>query len=187
MFESLKIIALAVASAVVYGIVHDQFTARICVEYFTVGHPPVFQTQSPTLLALGWGVIATWWVGVILGIPAALLARFGSKPKISARQLIRPIGFLFAIAGTGAVTVGTIAYVLARNGTLFLMGPIAQRVPEAKHAAFIADSGAHLASYGVGFIGGIVLCIWIWRERRMAALHEPQRSEMTKPQRGETC
>jgi hypothetical protein len=33
---------------VVYGIVHDQVTARVCVEYFTVGHPPVFQTNSDT-------------------------------------------------------------------------------------------------------------------------------------------
>jgi len=174
MFEFLKIIALAVAAAVLYGVIHDQFTARICVEYFTIGHPPMFATESPTLLALGWGVIATWWVGVILGIPAAWLARVGSKPKISAARLIRPIAFLLAIMATGAATVGSVAYVLAGNGTLVLTGPIAQRVPEAKHAAFIADGGAHLASYGIGFLGGVVLCLWIWRERRLAAWHERQ-------------
>jgi len=70
--EMVKIVLLCIVSAVVYGILHDQVTARACVEYFTIGHPPVFKTDSPTLLALGWGVIATWWVGLLLGIPAAL-------------------------------------------------------------------------------------------------------------------
>ncbi len=57
--EELKIIILCLGAAVGYGIAHDQVTARVCVEYFTVGHPPVFQTDSPMLLGLGWGVLAT--------------------------------------------------------------------------------------------------------------------------------
>ncbi len=38
---------------------HDHVTVRICVEYFTVFHPPVFATDSTTRLGLGWEVIAT--------------------------------------------------------------------------------------------------------------------------------
>ena len=53
-----RIVLLSIASAIGYGILHDQVTARVCVEYFTIGHPPVFSTDSPTLLALGWGTIA---------------------------------------------------------------------------------------------------------------------------------
>jgi len=67
MVEHFKIILLCLAAALVYRILHDQITARVCVEYFTVFHPPIFATHSPTLLALGWGVIATWWVGLLLG------------------------------------------------------------------------------------------------------------------------
>ncbi|MGB7665981.1 MAG: hypothetical protein WBL66_01850, partial [Candidatus Acidiferrales bacterium] len=51
--ESLKIIALAVAAAIAYGIVHDQVTIRVCPEYFTVAHPHIFRTGSLTLIALG--------------------------------------------------------------------------------------------------------------------------------------
>ena len=61
--QSLKIILLCMASAVIYGICHDQVTTRVCVEYFTVGHAPIFHTESPTLLAFAWGTTATWWVG----------------------------------------------------------------------------------------------------------------------------
>jgi hypothetical protein len=67
-------------------ILHDQITARVCVEYFTVFHPPVFNTQSPTLLACGWGVIATWWVGLFLGLFLAVAARIGPRPKLSVRK-----------------------------------------------------------------------------------------------------
>jgi hypothetical protein len=37
--QAIAIILLSIASAVGYGIVHDQITARICIEYFTIGHP----------------------------------------------------------------------------------------------------------------------------------------------------
>src|SRR5260370_34486909 len=88
------IVGLCLLAAVVYGIRHDQITARICVEYFTVGHTRVFDTESPTLLGLCWGVIATWWVGFILGIPLAWAARYGKKPKRTAASLIRPLSKL---------------------------------------------------------------------------------------------
>ena len=74
------IILSSVFASIVYGILHDQVTARVCVEYFTIGHPPVFNTNDPTLLAIGWGIIATWWVGLILGIPLAVAARAGNRP-----------------------------------------------------------------------------------------------------------
>ena len=95
--ESLKIILLCIVASVVYGILHDQVTARVCVEYFTIGHPPIFQTDDPTLLAFGWGVIATWWMGLILSVPAVLASRLGSWPKFDAAHLVRPIGCLLIV------------------------------------------------------------------------------------------
>ena len=46
----ITIVLLSVLTCVTYGVVHDQITARICVEYFTIGHPQVFDTDDPTLL-----------------------------------------------------------------------------------------------------------------------------------------
>ena len=59
-FQSLLIVLMSVAAAIAYGIAHDQVTVRICLEYFTIGHEPVFPTRNPTLLAIGWGIIAGW-------------------------------------------------------------------------------------------------------------------------------
>ncbi len=43
--RSLAIIGMCICSAVIYGLLHDQIIARICVEYFTMGHAPVFDTE----------------------------------------------------------------------------------------------------------------------------------------------
>jgi hypothetical protein len=163
--QFLAIIALSIVAAVVYGILHDQVTARVCVEYFTVGHPPVFPTRSPTLLGIGWGIIATWWVGLLLGVPLAMAARVGAGSKRSAVSLFRPIAVLLVIMAVGALGAGLVAWLLAQSGALTLQGDLASRVPPEKHAAFLADAGAHSASYLIGFIGGMVLVVQVWRSR----------------------
>src|SRR5215469_17942902 len=77
--EFQKIVLLCILAAVVYGIVHDQFTAHICLEYFTVFQPQIFATRLPTLVAIGWGILATGWVGAFLGTLVAVAVRVGSK------------------------------------------------------------------------------------------------------------
>jgi len=141
----------------------------VCVEYFTIGHPPIFQTESPTLLAFGWGLIATWWVGLLLGIPAALVSRFGSWPKYSAQLLLWPVAVLMITMGLISLVAGIAGYWYAEAGGVHLYGSIADRVPQHRHTVFLADLWAHLAAYGAGFVGGIVLCAWILIKRwRMA-------------------
>ncbi|WP_425615267.1 hypothetical protein NA78x_005182 [Anatilimnocola sp. NA78] len=165
--QSLGIVLTCVAAAIAYGIVHDQVTARVCVEYFTIGHPPIFGTEDPTLLGFGWGVIATWWVGLGLGIPLAIVARAGSRPKRSLASLLRPMATLMIVMAVCALTAGIIGWLLARAGAVFLVGEIAERVPADRHEAFLADLWAHSASYLVGFVGGIVVMIVVWRSRKL--------------------
>jgi hypothetical protein len=146
-------------------VIHDQITARICVEYFTIGHPRVVPSVDPTVLACVWGVIATWWVGAILGIPLAVVSRAGCRPPRDMSSLVRPISILFAGTAILAVAAGVVGYVAASNGWVILVGPLAQRVPVEKHVAFIVDLWAHVASYFGGFAGGIFLIVRVWRER----------------------
>jgi hypothetical protein len=163
--ETTKIICLAMLAAIGYGILHDQITARVCVEYFTIGHPPVFHTDDPTLLGLGWGVIATWWVGLPLGMLLAAAARVGSLPKMDARDLLRPVGVLLACCAVLALIAGLVGYVLANRGVISLDPWLAARIPPARHALFLADGFAHMASYGGSFVGGLVLCLWVVMRR----------------------
>jgi len=149
----------------VYGVPHDQVTAQICVKYFTIGHPAVFSTDDPTLLGIGWGIIATWWVGLLLGIPLAMVARAGRRPKRSAGSLVRLLACLLGVMAVSAAVAGYIGWVLASRGIVFLVGPLAQAVPAERHVPFIADLWAHSASYLFRFVGGIVLMVLVWRSR----------------------
>jgi hypothetical protein len=165
MIENLKIILLCVAAAIAYGVAHDQITARVCLEYFTVLHPPVFATQSPTALAFGWGVIATWWVGLFLGLLLALAARAGSRPKQTAAEQLRPIAKLLALMACCALCAGLVGFVLVSRGFLAEPEWITPAFSSCSYRAFVADQCAHTASYASGFFGVIVLCVLQYRKR----------------------
>lgn len=164
--KALAIVGLCVLASVVYGILHDQVTARVCVEYFTIGHPPVFGTEDPTLLGIGWGVIATWWVGLGLGVLLAAAARLGGPPKHTAAALVRPVCCLLVFNGVLALLAGLLGYTLARFGLVHLVGRIAREVPADRHVYFLADLWAHSSSYLFGAVGGLVVIVQTWRSRR---------------------
>ena len=126
-----------------YGILHDQVTTRVCVEYFTIGHPPVFQTEEPAILAIGWGILATWWVGALLSFVVVPSCRLGAWPKVNAAQLIRPIGVLLVVMACASLLAGIAGYFAARADVVRLLGLLAYRVPAAKHHAFLADLWLH--------------------------------------------
>jgi len=167
--QALKIIGACILAAIGYGIVHDQITARICVEYFSVFHPPILGgTQSPTLLAFGWGVIATWWVGVLLGVPLAVVARAGSWPRLTVSDLLPMIRTLLIVMAVCAILAGIAGYFRG------VVPPDMRRVIEPElHRRFLADWWAHSASYASGFLGGIVLWILAFWKRLSASRCQP--------------
>ena len=153
------IVIYCVIACVVYGIVHDQITARICVEYFTIGHPMILPTTDPTTLGVVWGIVATWWVGVMLGVPLATVARFGGWPKRSADSLLKSILILMGVSGVCALAAGVLGNVAADQHWVSLQGELYRRVPEEQHVAFLTALFAHSASYLAGFVGGLVLIV----------------------------
>jgi len=169
-----KIIGLCIAMSVLYGVVHDQITARLCIEYFTVGHPPLVKTSSPTLLALCWGVVASWWVGLILGVPLAFICLHGSRPKLRAAQLLRPILLLLLLMAAASLVFGAIGYYRAKAGHMWLRPPLATRIPPEKHDLYLADLWAHAAAYCIGFFGGVVIWFSAWSRRRRLATEPAQ-------------
>jgi hypothetical protein len=168
--QLLAIVLMSILAAVIYGILHDQVTARICIEYFTVGHPDlgrpeIFHSSNPTVIGIAWGIVATWWVGLMLGVPLAIVARAGSWPKRSARSLVRPTLILMAVNAVCALIAGTAGWIAASRGWVFLVGVLELVLPPEKHIPFIADLWAHLSSYGIGFVGGLVLLALVFRSR----------------------
>ncbi|OPZ87077.1 MAG: hypothetical protein BWY76_00644 [bacterium ADurb.Bin429] len=170
MLEFIKIWAFAIFAAILYGILHDQVTIRVCPEYFTVYHMDIGLSGNLTLLALAWGVFATWWMGAILGFPLALAARVGSLPTVKAIQLLKPMGVLLCVMAFSALIAGIAGY-YSTNGPVMVeikgvQVPYLQSEPR-----FIADLYAHNTSYFIGAWGAVVLCAWVWAMRRRMRIH----------------
>ena len=164
--ESFRIVVLGLAVAIGYGIVHDQVSVRIAPEYLILAHPRIIDSDSPTLIALAWGVAATWWVGLPLGCLLAAAARAGSRPKVSARELVRPALLLVLAMAAISGIAGIVGHLLGKEGVIYILEPLASQIPAERHAPFLGAFASHLAAYAAGLIGGLGLCGWVYRRRR---------------------
>lgn len=183
--ESAKIIGGSIGAACLYGVLNDQVTARVCPEYFSKGfheraleywkgplmgnlRKVLLATKSPTVVATIWGVVASWWMGALLGVPAAFAARVGPWPKVGATDLIKPIGIGLAGMGSYVAYKGHVGYKKALAGTIdkdVWRNDIAQGTPEEALNRFIACAYAHQAAYQAGPIVGIGLFAYIVGKR----------------------
>lgn len=154
--EALRIVALFTAAAVAYGVLHDQVTARVCIEYFTVAHPRLVPSDSPTLVGLLWGVLASAPAGAGAGALVAMAAREGPRPPLSGRHFIGPVAALAGAMAAIALLAGLAGYHLAARGLVRMVDDYARVVAPERHARFMADVFAHLAAYGAG-LGGTLL------------------------------
>jgi hypothetical protein len=165
----LKITGLFTLSAVLFGLVHDQVTVRVCIEYFTIAHVALIASTSPTILGLVWGVVATWWAGALAGIVVSLAAREGPWPKLSWRHFVRPALALACLMGMAALLAGVAGYVMTARGAVHIVADYQDLITQERHPRFMADVWAHLASYAVGLLGGLAIALQALRTRRRLA------------------
>ena len=156
--KTAQIVLLSMLAACGYGVVHDEITVRLCIEYFTVAHPPLFYTGSPTLLALCWGIAATVGLGAALGVILALVSQSAGAKPYPLSRLGRSILFLLAIMGASAFVAGCIGYVLSRYGLVSPPAELSVVIAESERDRFMAAWFAHGVSYVFGLGGGALLC-----------------------------
>ncbi len=80
------IIIAIIVTASVFGILHDQVTFTISPEYYTQFKfnqfgLDLYGKDSHRLLVCIVGIMATWWVGLILGIVFSVMSLFLKTPK----------------------------------------------------------------------------------------------------------
>jgi hypothetical protein len=163
------IILFTIGATITYGIIHDQVTTRVCIEYFTIAHPRLIRSESPTILGLFWGVVATWWVGLGLGLPLAMASRIGSWPKLDWTHHRSGISRLLMMMAVLAFSAALLVWLNTRsNDPRVLADLTGNRISPHLRSRFLAAWAAHLTSYGVGFLGGLTLILLtILRRRRM--------------------
>jgi len=158
-----RIVLFCTGAAIVYGWAHDLVTANFYVPYFSVYHPDIFHTTNPWLLALGWGVVATWWMGALFGFLLALASTVGGLPKLDWRDLRKPVIWILASCYVLSFSAGGALYlfVMAKNPTL-------KHPAREEDIRFFSVWLVHNCSYTLSAIGAVVLCVWaILRRIRM--------------------
>jgi hypothetical protein len=162
-----------VAAACVYGVLHDLVTAHVCIEYFTVFHPPLSESDSPVVQALTWGVVATWWVGLLFGLLLSFAARLGRGAKMPVRRLMLPLLVALLVCGSLAGAAGFVASLIEGFNAYYFPDEVTgwracidhERWPE-----FFGALVAHNTSYASGAILGLCLVVWVWKERQVETL-----------------
>lgn len=160
-----EVVSACVVAAAIYGIVHDEITIRFSREYFTLAHPPLFPGAiSSTLLAASWGILGTVWLGAAFGVVLASVVNSEGDLPVSRTRVLRALGLLILTTAAGAGVAGYLGFFLARSSLLRLPG-IQAAAPDYGYDSFAAVWCAHLASYFVASIGGLILVGFFWRER----------------------
>ena len=90
-----------------YGMLQDQISARLCIEYFTVLHAPVPNLTDPTLVGIAWGFLGSWWGGAIMGYVMGIVATVGTKhPPLRLRELVWPMVAVVLITAASTALAG---------------------------------------------------------------------------------
>lgn len=165
LMQTAKIILLIICVVMGYGIIHDQITARVCIEYFTIAHPALFHTQSPSLIAFGWGVFATSWIGLVFGMILARASQSEGLPAIPITKLVKPIFILLGTMTLTATLAAIVGFELSRHSLISMPSPWARMIPSSQDDRFMAVWFAHGASYLLGLVGGTFLILRIWNQR----------------------
>lgn len=182
--EPLRIVGTTTIAAVLYGVVHDQITARICLEYFTVTHPGLItfaeppeppEPPGPMVIGLMWGVVATWWVGLIAGTLLVVACRVGRWPRLSNRWVLPRLGLVLLVTGGLAGLAGA---VMAMNPDANILEGVytpdtVARIPEENRDGWDICLAVQTVSYLVGSVGGVALVVLAvfdrWRSSRAPA------------------
>jgi hypothetical protein len=167
----LFIIFLAPFISGLYGIIHDQVTYTICPEYYTkfkfyqfglidLGDEALF--PNPRIRVSQVGFLATWWMGLPIGI---ILGLVGLTIKDN-KEMFKTTLKAFLITIIIAFFTGLIGLII---GKLYLADVgVSWRLPNnlVDKAGFIAVGSMHNFSYLGGLTGLIAGIIYILRRRK---------------------
>ncbi|MFZ9880675.1 MAG: hypothetical protein ACO3QC_04660 [Phycisphaerales bacterium] len=166
--SALRIVLAITALAISYGIAHDQVTVRIAPEYFTVLHPKIIESTSPTMLAFAWGFAATWWMGAGLGALVAVACRAGRRPKFALRDVSRLLVVIVCLLPIAAVAGGLAGRVLG-DTDVFVPFAADTRIAPDRRLDVTTVFSAHVAVEFAGAAALVGLAVHSWRLRGLLA------------------
>ena len=160
------LVALAAISAAIFGALHNQLSYSVGPSYFHALKFPQFgiaEGTAPRFGAAQVGVLASWWMGALVGLPAFVLGLF-TVPRAQSYLAagIGAIGLVLVLA-TFFALAGLVGGLLAdATGLLDAVLTLPQGV---ERSDFLRAGFMHEAAYVAGGLGAL-LAIWPMRRAR---------------------
>lgn len=155
----LKTVLGSTALSCVLGISLDIVTANVAVDYFSVHHPKIVPTENPWLLALAWGVAASWWAGAIAGFVVAAVNLRREQPLEPARILK---WMAVACATLWAIMISILIAVMALSSAI----PVKIRPATFESdRRLVAVAMAHQFEYVFAAVALLVVAVKTWRAK----------------------
>ncbi len=164
------LIAIACLVAGLYGALHNQISYTVALEYFHVLKFPQFGIPADLHNRLGAavvGVAASWWMGLVIGVPVMAL---GLRIQGNARYFrtgMRAIGLVIGISAICAITTLGLLTLIATPelAAQFNLPPsVTDRV------AFLRAGAMHEGSYAGGLLGLLAALFYTYRVGRKAGM-----------------
>ncbi|HUB27384.1 MAG TPA: hypothetical protein VL992_18305 [Tepidisphaeraceae bacterium] len=158
----LTFLLAAIVMAGAYGALHDQISYTVSPEYFTrfkfIKFQLLDETVPPRVRAAEVGVLASWWMGIPLGILTGLVGFIHRDTKVMIRSLAWSL-----------VIMPVFALLFSLSGLLY--GYLQTRTidPSAYSDWYIPDGVQNLRNYicagymhGAGYLGGALAVPVAW-------------------------
>ena len=167
----LLIIVIASIIGGIYGIINDQMTYTISPEYYTkfkfyqfglmdIGNEAIF--PNPRIEVSAVGFMATWWMGLIIGLILALVGLIHKDSKEMFRITLKAIIVTIIITFiTGLIGLVYGEFILVENGVDWWLP---ENLIDVKN--FIAVGSMHNFSYLGGLFGLIAGIIYSIKQKR---------------------
>ena len=155
----LAIVGGCVVLACGLGLGLDLITANVAVEYFSVHHPKIVETDNPWILAVVWGIAASWWFGALGGLILAVVNQRRRQP-LPPRRILRWVAIACLVLW--AIMIVILIAVLVIASTI----PLAERPATFDHdRRLMAVAMAHQFEYLWGGIALVILAVMTWISR----------------------
>lgn len=161
----------AILIASIYGIVHDQFTYTISPEYYTKFKFYQFGLVTPgdesilpypRLYVALVGIMATWWMGLFIGLIIGLIGFIHKDGRTMFRITIQAMIIVVLIAfGTGLFGLAYGKFYLANAGVDWHLPLNLKDVQN-----FIAVGSMHNFSYLGGLLGLIAGIVYSMKQKK---------------------
>jgi hypothetical protein len=158
--EGAAFIVQVVLLSCALGIAIDLVTANVAVEYFTVHHPHVVDSDSPWVMALYWGIAASWWAGLALA-PFLWWANVRRPSPLARQRLVRMVAKAMGLIWLVMMSIVLGVYVIGG------LVPPEKRVPGYEgDRRLMSVAVAHATEYFLATAVTVVLALRIRRVDR---------------------